>query len=224
MNKNFKATKTVLALAVAGLISSGVFAADIANVTIGQGGVLTVTGAANGTNSAAGNSVADGDVAATDASNTAATIGTDAFANPIDLTINGGSLTVKANAESATGNGVLFIDDLTIANNHENTINLSSAEGRDTTVVVGNADEAFTKANVTLYFSGEANQVKIRTDENSGTIKLGNQASPDGTDHDYVTEINVRRTRTMPSSSPVWWVMFRERSISRTFSSTTTGC
>ena len=113
MNKNFKATKTVLALAVAGLISSGVFAADIANVTIGQGGVLTVTGAANGTNSAAGNSVADGDVAATDASNTAATIGTDAFANPIDLTINGGSLTVKANAESATGNGVLFIDDLT---------------------------------------------------------------------------------------------------------------
>ena len=220
MNKNFKATKTVLALAVAGLISSGVFAADIANVTIGQGGVLTVTGAANGTNSAAGNSVADGDVAATDASNTAATIGTDAFANPIDLTINGGSLTVKANAESATGNGVLFIDDLTIANNHENTINLS----RDTTVVVGNADEAFTKANVTLYFSGEANQVKIRTDENSGTIKLGNQASPDGTDHDYVTEINVRRTRTMPSSSPVWWVMFRERSISRTFSSTTTGC
>ena len=191
MNKNFKATKTVLALAVAGLISSGVFAADIANVTIGQGGVLTVTGAANGTNSAAGNSVADGDVAATDASNTAATIGTDAFANPIDLTINGGSLTVKANAESATGNGVLFIDDLTIANNHENTINLSSAEGRDTTVVVGNADEAFTKANVTLYFSGEANQVKIRTDENSGTITLGHQASPDGTDHDYVTEINV---------------------------------
>ena len=185
MKNIFTAQKTVLALAVAGLMSSGAFAAadsQIDKITIGENGALVITGAPATT---AGNAAATGNVTT---GNNEGTIGKGKFnASGVDLTMNGGTLTVKAdNSATPAVNGAFYLGNLDFGD-YTNTINVD-ATGRDSTIV-SKSDDGFSTAagNVVLNFLGEpaegsTSTAKIRTDDNQA-ITLG--------DDDALTTINV---------------------------------
>ena len=187
MKNIFTAQKTVLALAVAGLMSGSVFAAEtapISNITIGENGALVITGNAHNT---AASAVATGNVTT---GKDEGTIGKGQFAattTGVKLTMNGGTLTVKADNSSTAGeNGALFLQGLTFGD-YTNTINVD-ATGRDSTIV-SKSDDGFSTAagNVVLNFLGEpaegsTSTAKIRTDDNQA-ITLGGA--------DALTTINV---------------------------------
>ncbi len=187
MKNIFTAQKTVLALAVAGLMSGSVFAAEtapISNITIGENGALVITGNAHNT---AASAVATGNVTT---GKDEGTIGKGQFAATtagVNLTMNGGTLTVKADNSSTAGeNGALFLQGLTFGD-YTNTINVD-ATGRDSTIVSKSHDGFSTAAgNVVLNFLGEpaegsTSTAKIRTDDNQA-ITLGGA--------DALTTINV---------------------------------
>ena len=185
MKNIFTAQKTVLALAVAGLMSSGAFAAadsQINNITIGENGALVITGNAHNT---AASAVATGNVTT---GKDEGTIGKGQFAattTGVNLTMNGGTLTVKADNSSTTGNnGALFLQGLAFGD-YTNTINVD-ATSRDSTIVAKKGLDT-SNGNVVLNFLGQpaegsTSTAKIRTDENQA-ITLGGD--------DALTTINV---------------------------------
>ena len=185
MKNIFTAQKTVLALAVAGLMSSGAFAAadsQIDNITIGENGALVITGNAHNT---AASAVATGNVTT---GKDEGTIGKGQFAattTGVNLTMNGGTLTVKADNSSTTGNnGALFLQGLAFGD-YTNTINVD-ATSRDSTIVAKKGLDT-SNGNVVLNFLGQpaegsTSTAKIRTDDNQA-ITLGGD--------DALTTINV---------------------------------
>ena len=191
MKNIFTAQKTVLALAVAGLMSGSVFAAEtdaISNITIGENGALVITGNAHNAGAAASASATGNVTTGTQTPTNEGTIGKGTLSNPLTtLTMNGGSLTVKAVAETETTaeqHGELFITDLKLGT-YTNTITVD-ATGADSTIVAKNG-LVTSNGNVVLNFLGQpaegsTSTAKIRTDDNKG-ITLGGD--------DALTTINV---------------------------------